>query len=573
MEFSKYLKSFLIGLVVFGFTQFAHSYNYPKINSFDFTKNPIFNVYYNDPPAEIPIYMSYNPGNTGMGQWHYWTVPYGKLQYVSSCDIPLVSGGWRESKLGNCTFKLVLPSNRMNAVYQGAVSYSFGGKSSKGQHHWSPSDTKRTTRQFYVKVIPHPINLDIIPEQEVVAKTLLTINFKNRIRYFDENVLAGDKPIASITAAENGVTLEELGLKFNPETLNISGAANQTGVFHFYLHAKNRARTLEPRPFMIKITENPKDTPIFRENLTLSAVTPNQFYDFNLLSLLKDNATFMASNEVTFTIDTNTQTEENKWLRIENGTHLTGQTNGHLAGREISISIRAHSNTGGESLPAKLKLHIATNPSMKPVIKENLELNSTAGGEIYYNMQNDIIDPTPQKDGSLRVVIDEVKTQCPNSECDTRWLEVLRHQPTILNGMVPLDATGRDYTITVHANNKMGGDSEKRDIKLHVGIDPDRKPGLKVQNPIFPRLQPGQAFFHDFVASRDVYPEYEDAPFTIEFDESAEHPYWLRLEDNKLIVDKVPEDVEGFIFFRIIIKNIPGGASEPVELLLRVNSN
>ena len=134
--------------------------------------------------------------------------------------------------------------------------------------------------------------------------------------------------------------------------------------------------------------------------------------------------------------------------------------------------------------------------------------------------------------------------------------------------MVPLDATGREYTITVHANNKMGGDSEKRDIKLHVKIDPDRKPSFKVSNSTFPFLEPGQPFFHDFVASRDVYPEYEDAPYIIDFAEGSEHPSWLRFEDNKLISDKVPDDLYGYVVITVEIKNIPGGASGPIKLLL-----
>lgn len=569
MEILRVVKSFLAGLFFLAWTPFVFAYNYPEINSIGFSKNPIFNIYYNDAPAEIPIYINYNPGNTGLGQYHYWQVPDGYLKDIGSCDIPLVNGAWGESKNGGCTINLVLPSQVMNALYQGVVTYSFAGKSSHGRYHWNTFDTRRSTQMYSVRVIPHPINLDIIPEQHLVAGTSLTIHFKNRIRYFDENVMAGDKPSAWITAANNGLSLKALGMQFNPATLSITGVAKQTGVYHFYLHAKNRTSTLAPRPFMIKITENPKDRPVFRENISLSAANTHKKYDVNLLGLLEDNVSFMVSNEVTFKIDDSVRTEESKWLRIENGTHLVGEPDITLAGQEIQVPIIAHSNTGGDSKPAQLSLAIAIDPGMKPVLKDHLELNAIAGGKIYYNMQHDIIDPTPVMDGSLRVVIDEIKIHCVSEECNTSWLKVMHNQPTILEGMVPSDATGQIYKIRVHANNMMGGDSEKKDIMLHVNIDPDKKSALKLNGSDFLPLKPGQPFLHDFVASRDVYPEYEEVPYTIDFAKGSQHPFWLRFENNTLIATKVPEDLSCFVVIFVEIKNIPGGSSGPIKLLLR----
>ena len=73
---------------------------------------------------------------------------------------------------------------------------------------------------------------------------------------------------------------------------------------------------------------------------------------------------------------------------------------------------------------------------------------------------------------------------------------------------------------------------------------------------------------HDnFVANNVVFPN--DIPYTVEFAPDFRIPQWIRLEDNKLIADRV-SDEEQFTRIYLVLKNVPGGTSKIQEYLIYV---
>ena len=79
-------------------------------------------------------------------------------------------------------------------------------------------------------------------------------------------------------------------------------------------------------------------------------------------------------------------------------------------------------------------------------------------------------------------------------------------------------------------------------------------------------LYAGQPYLYNFIELNDVEPRYNDIPYTVQFAKGYNNPEWLRIEDNKLIADKVPNNLDQNQNIYITIKNIPGGTSAVLPL-------
>jgi hypothetical protein len=286
---------------------------------------------------------------------------------------------------------------------------------------------------------------------------------------------------------------------------------------------------------------------------------PGQHYQLNLMDLVEPRASFLHSNAVYFRIDKNESYPD--WLSIggDSNTLLLGTIPPHEAGTAREVTLIASSNTGGDSEPLKLTIPIAIDPSAKTRIN-TFSLMKSAGTEFEYDVRHHIVDPV--EDASLKLIIDKV-------EPAISWLRVSPTNKTALLGTVPDDVTGQNYQVSLHANTKMGGNSDQVSILLKIATDPEKVPRFKAANPQLPIIYPGSSFEHDFVLNRDVFPDYEYIPYVIELAPGYNNPSWLRVENNKLIADLVPDDLgEQNIELHLTIKNIPGGKSEIISLML-----
>lgn len=446
-----------------------------------------------------------------------------------------------------CYFNIVIPGDSFKTV-AGAIRYSLCKSAPlSNQFFFTPN--------FSVRVIPHGITMSSLPIQEATANTPFVYNLKTAVKFYDENIRAGFPPYGIVTPAEQD------GLRFDQASFSIVGTPKRTGTYLFKVGAQNTYGTAAQVDFRVQVRVNEKDKPVFKQNYPIPGASPGQKYSLNLMELIEPQAGFMETNQISFRIDPNMSHPE--WLLIskEHPTFLEGEVPVGEAGKEVEVTLIASSNTGGDCLhPLTIKIPVAIDPSKKPVVNF-FKLEKLAGANIYEELSGYISDPAHDPD--IQLILEKV-------EPAATWLKMSSLHPTILEGTVPDDVTGQKYLLTLRAKTSTGGSSEPVTIPLTIKKDPEMAPRFKSDQPILPMLYSGQPYIYDFVANNDIYPEYDQTPYQIKFAKGFTPPSWLRIEDNRLISDAVPDDIGRIIDIKLVIKNVPGGTSGENHLKLRV---
>jgi len=351
------------------------------------------------------------------------------------------------------------------------------------------------------------------------------------------------------------------GLRFDPAKLTIAGTPTRSGLYTFTIGAGNNKATAAKRILNILVQTNVKDKPVFKTNPSIASAMPNQAWQLDLMSLLEPRPGFMVSNQVSFRIEKNLPHPD--WLSIDekNPTILKGRASSNQAGQVESVTLIATSNTGGESLPMTINIPVAYDPAKKPLIDTNISLTGTAGSEFHHDFRANISDPA--QDGNLQILLDKI-------EPSTLVLNVSPYNPTELYGVAGKNDAGKEYKITLRAKTTIGGMSDAVSIPLNIAINKNKTPRFYAASPKLPLLYAGQSYEYDFVANNDVHPEYSDIPYVVELAKDANNPPWIRMENNKLIIDKVPNNLPQTQEVFITIKNVPGGQSEVYPLSLDV---
>lgn len=446
---------------------------------------------------------------------------------------------------GSCTLTLTivgsaLPGSGLSGGPVVCQTYSDGATPDTNQcYRPSPADN------LVITMVPNSLSMLPIPIQEATANQFFVYNLKPAVKFYDENASAG-YPAQGIVSPE-----EQDGLRFDPATFSITGTPKRTGKYLFKVGAKNAYGTAAPIDFEVQAQVNAKDKPVFKPHYSMVSALPDQKYSMNLMELVEPQTGFMLTNQISFRIDA--ELSHPDWLHIasDDATRLEGIVPPDAAGQEVEVTLLASSNTGGDSLPLRVKIPIAYDSQKKPVIN-SFELEKLAGTDIYEDLSRYIDDPA--HDANLKLTLDKVDPV-------VTWFKISSINPTVLEGAVLDKATGQQFQLTLRAHTSIGGASDPIIIPLQISIDPEQTPRFKVAKPLMPIVYPGQTFTYDFVANKDVSPEYSDAPYEIKFAEGFNPPYWLRLEKNKLISDLVPGDLNDDIDIKIVIKNIPGGSS------------
>jgi hypothetical protein len=409
-----------------------------------------------------------------------------------------------------------------------------------------------------VLVIPHPLSMYGIPQQEATIGNEFILPLRNWVAYYDEN-RENNGNVGLDMSQKDMEELNKLGLRFEPSDFTIRGVPNKVGIVTFSIGTHNTFSQAAPTNLTLNIRYNERDKPRFKKNYSIAAARPEEMYTINLMDLLEANPGFNVNNQISFQLDKSYPNPG--WLNIksEDPRFLVGTPDKNLAGQTVAVTIMATSNTGGNAAtPLTIHIPIAQDPTLRPTIK-HFEMEQAAGNQFSTTLAKYIEDPANHP--NLKVLIDKI-------EPEGTELKIAITNHTTLKGIIPNNATGQLYQITLHANTPAGGDSEKVTIPLQITPDPNRKPYFKEDNPHLPLVYPGQSYSHDFVANNDIFPEYEDAPYEISFAEKYEHPKWLTLENNKLSAKTVPDDVASDIPIHLIIKNIPGGISTLITLHL-----
>ena len=521
------------------------SFARPQV-SMIFTASPPSTVFFGE-TVRIPVQMDWFATVMTPMTHGQWDLPEGSsIEYVTGYCPALM----KSIILGSpytCYFNIVIPGNSFRLA-AGPIKYDICRYCPAKEHlFYSPP--------FSVRVIPHGISMSTIPIQEATANISFEYNLKSAVKYYDENVKAGYPAYGIVTPAEQD------GLRFDQARFSIVGTPTRTGTYLFKVGAQNTYGTAAQVDFTIQVQVNAKDKPVFKQNYPILGASPEQKFSLNLMELIEPQAGFMQTNQISFRVAPNSSHPD--WLAISSAdpTRLEGDVPSDTAGKEIQVTLIASSNTGGDCLkPLTIKIPVAYDPAKKPVIN-SFELEKLAGSNIYEDLSGYINDPA--HDPNIKLILDKV-------EPAATWLSISSLNPMILEGTVPDDATGQKYLLTLRANTSTGGSSEPVTIPLQISIDPEQAPQFKSDQPILPIVYLGQPYFYDFVANNDIYPEYDETPYQIKFAKDFTPPTWLRLEDNKLISDSVPDDISRLINIKVVIKNKPGGKSGDYILNLRV---
>ncbi len=359
----------------------------------------------------------------------------------------------------------------------------------------------------------------------------------------------------------NVIPDEQNGLHYDSATSSITGIPTRTGEYHFTISATIGNKTAASQDLKITVNPNYRDTPVFRPHYSLASAMPEHEYRLNLMELIEPAPSFAVSNQVRFRI---VQKLSNaSWLSLDkdSSTFLHGHPSSSDAGQVKEVTIIATSNTGGDSLPLTIQIPVAFDPEKRPVIDSGIKLSGAAGALFQKDFRANITDPTA--DGSLKLILDKIEPAAP-------WLAYSSSNPTQLDGVVPQGDIGQRYQLTLHANTAIGGDSDRVTIPMQIAIDKTKTPQFYSDKPQLPLVYAGQTYFYDFVGCNDVIPGYSDTPYAVELAKGYNNPGWLRIKDNKLIADKVPEHLKQKQQIFITIKNIPGGESKvlTVDLFL-----
>ncbi len=350
------------------------------------------------------------------------------------------------------------------------------------------------------------------------------------------------------------------GLQYDATTHTIIGTPTRIGMYEFAVSAINGAAKAGPAIVQINVNPNPNDTPVFKPHYGINAARPNRTYRLHLMDLIDKKPSFGVTNQVHFRIDPNHSHSYPGWIHLDasSGTVLEGDVPASDVGNTKELSVIASSNTGGDSEPLLIRIPVAYDPTQKPVIQPGLDFKGAVASEFHQELRPFIVDPVA--DGSLKVILDKVEPAAP-------WLSI--SSSTVLEGVVPRDAVGQCYEVTLRAMTSIGGSSEPVTIPLHIEVEPIFTPHFVVSNPKLPVLYAGQPYVFDFASFGGINPEYRDFPFNVELANGFDNPSWLRIEDNKIIIDNVPNnemDHEPTLF--ITMQNRPGGKSAVIPITL-----
>ncbi|WP_028388367.1 Ig domain-containing protein [Legionella fairfieldensis] len=476
--------------------------------------------------------------------WQSWILPAGvRLEAESGLCAYLFLPALDVYDGGICYLHIVIPGSRLGQIINGMIYYRLIGWGRK------PVDILRA-QPFSVNVIPHPLSMASIPQQSATANQPFYLDLRPYVNYYLENVQALTYPAIGVTP----VTAN--GLYYDATKFAIVGTPSQSGTYRFSVNAHNNYGTAAAVPLVINVRINPAETPGLKQAF-IATGAPGEVYSLNLNEFLASSQN-LASNPIRFRIDTNKTHPD--WLKVEE-TRLTGTIPFSEAGQSVEVTLIASSNAGGDSAPLTIHIPIAVDPAKRPGFEPHISLDSVAGGQIVNDLRQSIVDPANASD--LTLIIENVEPAAP-------WLSISSVNPTELIGTVPEDATGQIYYISLHAWTSIGGSSDTIKIPLKIAIDSKFTPYFTIPEPKLSIAYMGQPYFYDFVANREVSPEYEEIPYVIELAENYQNPSWLRIENNRLIADLIPQIDTSEQLVYVTLRNIPGGPSKVFPLKLYV---
>ncbi|PJD93260.1 MAG: hypothetical protein CK426_02940 [Legionella sp.] len=449
---------------------------------------------------------------------------------------------WR----GDCHYNLIIPGNAINKVFSGAptvaVLWQYDNRKQNFFHKLAP---------IHVQVIPHCPSMLNIPVQQATANSHFVLPLRPFVQYYEENLRAGTAFAAQLVPGAQD------GLLFDAKQFAITGIPTRIGTYTFAVGGMTSRCKTQPTTITIKVVDNPKDKPVFKNTLSLLTAMPDQIYRMNLLELLETPNHFMVSNQLSFRIES--KYSNAAWLSISptNPTLLEGKVPAQLAGQMAKFTLVASSNTGGDSEPVHVSIPIAYDPSRKPAIKPFVIEHAT-NQLMDFDLRSYVVT---MDDEPWTLFVDKIEPMAS-------WLS---HTATALQGIPPADAAGQQYDVTLRVNTESGGSSDAITVPIKIAINPQLTPYFEDPDIILPVAMSNTYYSYDFAKNNTVLPE--NIPYQIEFDTTSPQPGWVTIQNNRLIIKQVPETSANSIPLRLLIRNLPGGTSLVYRTDLKIISN
>lgn len=517
-----------------------YSYRYPNV-IFSDPESRVRTVYYGE-TVQMPFTMIYS----NLKGDKNWSLPAGAELRAATGDCPLISMypnlDTRDYGNGSCTYIISIsasyPGEEINGYY---VYYVKGKDGVIDKHKW---DYAFPVREFSVKFIPHPLSM-VTPEKMLaVAGKPFSMSLAKYISFYSENVSAGQPPELTLSSDS------PKGLVYDPKTLSIVGTPDQRGYVYFTAVAHNSSSRSAPVNISIEVAANHEKRPRLKTDVTLPAYSPGKHYEFNLMELV-DNNLIAAGDSLSFVLYSHINDSRLFSIDPENKQLLRADIPAHEIKKSLNVTVVAVSNIGGESLPLTLEIPMAQDPAYTPSM-QSLTMNAEVDSYFSKDFASVITDPS--NDGSLRLLIDKIEPDAP-------WLQLSKQSSTAIEGRIPNDAYGRQYTLYLRVANDIGGASAPVVSYLKINRNTQLSPYFNKRTPSFlPELIPGQSYDYCF-NDVDIEPSYDKYPYSIRLMDGMNEE-WISIKDNCLHADRVPDDLYFPPSVYVVVHNEPGGDSE-----------
>lgn len=315
---------------------------------------------------------------------------------------------------------------------------------------------KHTSPPLTINVLAHPVELLPVPVQAGARGLPFALPLKLLARYFDENVLAGNKPVISVTPQDGG------GLHFDRQTLMLSGTPVARGALEFALSVMTGNTSIGPEIIRVEVGVPASSRPMFREDAQLPAFTVGKPWRFDARVLLAPSSTDYPNDGLRLRIDGNYPAPE--WLHVppDSSTVLEGIAPPESVEQQETLALIASTNTAGDSLSHVFPLKVAFDTENTPRIQP-FSLRFAPQEDFEVNLAQYVDDPT--HDPALQLILDAVEPMA-------YWLRLRPDNPQILEGRVPDDAAERCFQLSLRAANTTGGSSQPVVIPLCVTSQP-----------------------------------------------------------------------------------------------------
>lgn len=412
----------------------AMAYCTPSVE-FYFTRSPLSTSVFAGETLHLPLLMKHHC----LKGRQTWEVSEGVSVRAVDGQCPPMPEFNGEMGDGSCELDMTVTGFALSKHFSAWVRYN-----TLIHRHTSPPLT--------IDVLAHPVELLPVPVQAGARGLPFALPLKSFARYFDENVLAGNKPVISVTPAEGG------GLLFDRQTLMLTGIPVARGALEFALSVITGNTTIGPEIIHVDVEAQPSSRPMFREDAQLPSFIVGKPWRFDARALLAPASTEYPNDGLRFRIDGNYPAPE--WLQMaqDSSSVLEGIAPPDSVEQQESLALIASTNTAGDSLSSVFPLKVAFDSENTPRIQP-FSLRFAPQEDFEVNLMQYVDDPT--HDPALQFILDAVDPMA-------YWLRLRPDNPQVLEGRAPDVSAGRCFQLSLRAANTIGGSSQPIIIPLCI---------------------------------------------------------------------------------------------------------